>query len=140
MQSNVTDNESVKMKTSHGVQQGYNGIAVVDSKHQVVVNAEAFSEGQDYNLLKPALEETKETFKVIGIGDDILQGTIVTADTGFHTTENLAYLEGEKIDGIFPIAISESVIRDSLQRRAIRKSRIFRHGEKSAMSALILFL
>jgi transposase len=102
VQSNVTDNESVKMKTSHGVLQGYNGMAVVDSKHQVVTNAEAFSEGQDYNLLKPALEGTKEHFKVIGIGDDILQGAVVTADTGFHTTENLAYLEREKIDGYIP--------------------------------------
>lgn len=35
-QSNITDPESAKMKTSHGVVQGYNGLAVVDAKHQVV--------------------------------------------------------------------------------------------------------
>jgi len=35
------DNESATMKTSHGVVQGYNGVAMVDSKHQVVVHAAA---------------------------------------------------------------------------------------------------
>ncbi len=40
--SNVTDNESAKMKTSKGVIQGYDGVAMVDSKHQVVVHAAAF--------------------------------------------------------------------------------------------------
>jgi len=30
-----------RMKTSHGVVQGYNGVAMVDSKHQIVVHAEA---------------------------------------------------------------------------------------------------
>ncbi|MDH4164769.1 MAG: transposase, partial [Nitrospirota bacterium] len=37
--SNITDNESATMKTSHGVIQGYNGVAMVDSKHQIVVHA-----------------------------------------------------------------------------------------------------
>ena len=42
VKSNITDNESAKMKTSHGVIQGYDGVAVVDAKHQIVVHAEAF--------------------------------------------------------------------------------------------------
>ena len=36
IQSNAVDNESVKMPTSHGVIQGYNAQALVDSKHQVI--------------------------------------------------------------------------------------------------------
>ena len=32
VKSNITDNESAKMLTSHGVIQGYNGVAAVDSK------------------------------------------------------------------------------------------------------------
>jgi len=91
-QSNVTDNESAKMKTSHGVLQGYNGIAVVDDNHQIIVNAEAFGHGSDTDLLQPAIEGTKDTFEAIGIGADILKEAIVTADTGFHTTENLKFL------------------------------------------------
>jgi hypothetical protein len=30
IKSNITDNESAKIKTSHGVIQGYNGVTVVD--------------------------------------------------------------------------------------------------------------
>jgi transposase len=45
VKSNVTDNESANMMTSHGTIQGYNGQALVDSKHQVIVHAEAFGEG-----------------------------------------------------------------------------------------------
>ena len=36
VKSNITDNESAKMKTSHGVIQGYTGVAAADSLHQVV--------------------------------------------------------------------------------------------------------
>ena len=36
IKSNITDNESAKMATSHGVIQGYDGVAAVDSKHQVM--------------------------------------------------------------------------------------------------------
>jgi hypothetical protein len=39
--SNLTDPESAKMTTSHGVIQGYNGLAVVDERAQIVVHAEA---------------------------------------------------------------------------------------------------
>ena len=101
-QSNITDNESAKMKTSHGVVQGYNGVAVVDEKHQIIVNAEAFGQGSDTDLLQPSIEGTKETFDAIGIGAEKLKSAIVTADTGFHTTENLKFLEEEEIDGYVP--------------------------------------
>jgi transposase len=36
IQSNVTDNESAKIISAHGVIQGYNGIAVADAKNQVL--------------------------------------------------------------------------------------------------------
>ena len=40
------------MKTSHGVIQGYNGVAVVDDKTQVIVHAEAFGAAQEHDLLQ----------------------------------------------------------------------------------------
>ena len=43
-QSNVTDPESAKMKTSHGVIQGYTAVAAVDGKHQVIMHAQAHGE------------------------------------------------------------------------------------------------
>lgn len=51
IKGNITDNESAKMKTSHGVIQGYNGVAVIDDKHQVIVHAEAFGASQEHELL-----------------------------------------------------------------------------------------
>jgi hypothetical protein len=44
IKSNVTDNESALMVTSHGTIQGYNGQALVDSRDQVIVHAEAFGD------------------------------------------------------------------------------------------------
>ena len=46
VKSNITDNDSAKMTTSKGTIQGYNGIAAVDKKHQVVVLAKALVTGQ----------------------------------------------------------------------------------------------
>ena len=46
VKSNITDNESAKMVSSHGVTQGYNGIATVDEKHQVVVDGQALGDGR----------------------------------------------------------------------------------------------
>ncbi len=64
--SNITDNESAKMKTSKGVIQGYDGVAMVDSKHQVVVHAAAYGEPQEHSLLEPMIDGTRENFKEIG--------------------------------------------------------------------------
>ena len=38
VKSDITDNDSAKMKTSHGTIQGYDGVASVDDKHQIVVH------------------------------------------------------------------------------------------------------
>lgn len=96
--SNVTDNDSAKMKTSHGVIQGYDGVAAVDDRHQVVVHAEAFGEAQEHDLLQPMLEATEEHFVALGDGD-VYGTTKVTADSGFHTERNVEYLYTNGIDG-----------------------------------------
>ena len=70
VKSNVTDNESATMITSHGTIQGYNGQALVDSKHQVIVHAEAFGEGQDHYHIGPMIEGAKENMEALGYDDD----------------------------------------------------------------------
>ena len=60
IQSNAVDNESVKMPSSHGVIQGYNAQALVDSKHQVILAAEAFA-SQDHENIEPMLAGAKKT-------------------------------------------------------------------------------
>ena len=99
VKSNITDNESAKMKTGHGVIQGYTGVAAVDSKHQVVVHAEAFGQGQEHGLLKPVLEGLNDTFKDSDKKSQrALKKTKITADSGYHNREMLEYLEAEKVD------------------------------------------
>jgi hypothetical protein len=98
VKSNVTDNESAKMKTSHGVIQGYDGVAVVDGKHQVVVHAEAFGAAQEHDLLLPMIEGTRENFEAIGKKQDVFGKAKLTADSGFHTEANLKEVMAQGID------------------------------------------
>ena len=86
-QSNVTDNESAKMMTGKGVIQGYTAVAVVDRKRQIVVNAQAYGEGQEHGLLIPMLEETQEHFKTLG-REHVLAGAAVLADAGYCSESN----------------------------------------------------
>jgi transposase len=97
--SNLTDNESAKMKSSHGVIQGYDGVAAVDKKHQVIVHAEAFGQPQEHDLLEPMIQGTRENFAAIGTQGDIFKQTRLTADAGFHTEQNMRMLFEEQIDG-----------------------------------------
>jgi transposase len=99
VKSNITDNESAKIKTSHGVIQGYDGVTVVDEKHQVIVHAEAFGVAQEHDLLKPMVEGTRENFKEISNDEDIFERAKLVADSGFHKEENMKMLMEEGIDG-----------------------------------------
>jgi transposase len=89
LQSNVTDNESAKMKTPHGTIQGYNGQALVDKKHQVVVHAEAFGSGQDNNHLAPMVDGAKDNLEKIGQSENYFENKIFTADSNYHNQSNL---------------------------------------------------
>ena len=97
--SNITDNDSAKMKTSHGVIQGYDGIAAIDSKHQIIVHAEAYGQPQEHDLLEPMIEKTRDNFKAIDCSEDVFNKTKLTADAGFHTEANMKMLAEENIDG-----------------------------------------
>lgn len=103
VKSNITDNESGKMLTSKGTIQGYNGVAAVDKKHQIVVGAQAFGEGQEHHTLKPILDEINTRYRRTGIREDILKDqVIITADTGFANETNYEYLKDEKINAYIP--------------------------------------
>ncbi len=102
-QSNITDNESAKIKSSHGVIQGYNGLAVVDSKHQVITAAEAFGLGQEGEVLKPMVEITEENLSVIKGETNPLEGKTILGDTNYFSEENLKYLaEEKKMEAVIP--------------------------------------
>ncbi len=125
VKSNITDNESAKMLTSHGVLQGYNGVAAADDKHQIIVGAEAFGQGPENNLLKPMLERVKSN-----LGEDYIHNAKVTADSGFHCKGSVEYCFDENIDayladGNFRKRDPRFIDRDRYQPKA-RKAKWFK--------------
>ena len=91
------------MKTSKGTIQGYNGVATVDSKNQVVIDATAFGAGQEHHALKPVMENVLQTYRRLGISPDIYdEQVIVTADTGFANEENMKMLHDHEINAYIP--------------------------------------
>jgi transposase len=110
VKSNVTDNESAKMTTSKGTIQGYNGVATVDKKHQIVVDAQAIGSGSEQHTLIPVIEAVEQRFKDLAINDDIFdtasednnKGVILTADTGFADENNMKYCHDNGINAYIP--------------------------------------
>jgi transposase len=102
VKSNIVDNDSCKMSTSSGVIQGYNGQAMVDEKHQIIVYSEAFGSGQDYSHIPPMIDGAKGNMKSIKKGEKYFRGKILLADANYHSNENLRKCEEEKIDAYIP--------------------------------------
>ncbi len=100
VKSNVTDNESAKMKTSHGTIQGYTGIATVDQQNQIIVQADAHGEGQEHGLLKETVDAIKTNLNAIDTKTDQapLKNIKLLADSGYHSEANLNHLVDEEID------------------------------------------
>lgn len=82
--SNITDNQSAKMPSSHGVIQGCSGIATVDEKNQVVVDAQAFGDGHEARHVEKIIDSVDTTFRRLNRKLDIYKEAVVTADSGFH--------------------------------------------------------
>jgi hypothetical protein len=102
IQSNVTDNESAKLKGSHGTIQGYNALAMVDSKHQVIVAAEPVASVHEGEHLQDILDQAQSNAKAAGIGNNVLEGTTVVADTSYYSEANLTLCHQRRIDAYIP--------------------------------------
>lgn len=92
-QSNRTDGESAKMATSKGVIQGYTGVAAVDAKHQIIVEAQAHGTGSEQEVLLPVVDAMRER-------EVLCPQSFLTADAGYHSEENLQALAERKVDGL----------------------------------------
>lgn len=89
--SNRTDNDSAKMATAKGVIQGYCGVAAVDARCQVIVEAQAHGTGSEQALLIPVVEAMQ---------DLIEEDSVVTADAGYHSEANLEALSEKRIEAV----------------------------------------
>ena len=102
-QSNRTDTESAKMATGKGVIQGYTGAAAVDAKHQIIVEAQAHGTGSEQEVLLPVVDAMRER-------ELLAARSLITADAGYHSEENLRALAQREIDAL--IADNEMRQRD----------------------------
>jgi transposase len=93
--SNLTDNDSAKMATAKGVIQGFTGVAAVDARAQIIVEAQAHGAGQEQALLLPVVE---------ALAPMRSPDTVLTADAGYHSEHNLAALAERKIEAFIPDA------------------------------------
>jgi hypothetical protein len=101
--SNRTDNESAKMATDKGVIQGYCGVAAVDGKHQIIVDAQAHGTGSEQALLMPVIDATAHLRS---------DQTLITADAGYHSKDNIAELAARNL----PALIADNGMRGRDER------------------------
>jgi hypothetical protein len=102
IQSNVTDNESGKIKGPHGMIQGYNGIAVVDSKNQVIVAANAYGSVYEGQYFKEMLEQTERNMRTVNEKENPLEGTVILGDNDYFSEDNLQVAKKMNIEAIIP--------------------------------------
>lgn len=103
VQSNVTDNDSAKMTTSHGVVQGYNAQALVDEKEQVIVHGLVSGVGQDHRQIAPVLEGAQATLDLAGLKEKLpLEGAQLSADCNYHSEANLEACATYQLDAYIP--------------------------------------
>lgn len=109
--SNRTDNESAKMATSKGVIQGYTGVAAVDAKHQIIVEAQAYGTGSEQELLITVVKAIQAAQTETPL---ITETSLITADAGYHSEDNLKELATLKVDAL----IADNAMRGRDERFA----------------------
>ena len=104
-QTNFTDTESKIMKRSNkGFDYCYNGQAVVDGAHQIIVAAEVTREANDKQQAVPLAQAALANLEAAGIGrlteadNQTPQKIVNTADTGYFSEEAVKTLEKMGID------------------------------------------
>jgi transposase len=99
--SNVTDNDSMLMKTPHGTIQGYNAQALVDAKHQVIVHTDPGHGVRDDEHLDPLVSGAQENLAAIQSTVDLTRAQFL-GDAGYHSQTNIKTCRGHKLDAYIP--------------------------------------
>ena len=79
------------MPAGNGVIRGYTGVAAVDHKHQIIVEAQAHGTGSEQALLIPVVPAVQPL---------LTPETCVTADAGYHSEANLAQLASMQVTAL----------------------------------------
>ena len=92
---NITDPDARIMKHKDGsLKPSYNCQVAVDEKEQIIVAADLVDEENDLHQIEPMIENVKETLGY--------KPTIVLADAGYFSYDNVQFLLEEEIDAYIP--------------------------------------
>ena len=80
------------MKTGKGVIQGYDGVALTDARHQVVVHAQAYGEAQEHGLAHPDAGGGARDASGHSVTRTSSSGWRSRPTAGFHSEANVKYL------------------------------------------------
>ena len=141
VKSNITDNDSAKMTTSKGTIQGYNGIAINDDKHQIILQAQTWGSVGEQQTLKPAIEQLNNQLAKLGT-PKAFETAKFTADSGFHSEVNLEYMATTGLDSYMadtqfrsrnPLFKSSETYHTEQEKRRLKRSkgkpRLFTHED-----------
>jgi hypothetical protein len=81
------------MATGKGVIQGYTGVAAVDEKHQIIMDAQAHGTGSEQEPLVSVVTALKP---------QLGEHSTVSADAGYHSEDGLKALAADNIDAYIP--------------------------------------
>ncbi len=95
-QRNFTDPESRILKTRDGFLQGYNAQVAVDDAHQVIVACDLTATTTDVQHLPGLIDQIRHHLR--------RRPREVSADAGYCSDANLAYLEGQGIEAFIATA------------------------------------
>jgi transposase len=92
---NITDPDAKIMKHKDGsLKPSYNCQVAVDEKEQIIVAADLVDEENDLHQIEPMIKNVKETLGY--------KPTIVLADAGYFSYDNVKFLLDEEIDAYIP--------------------------------------
>ncbi len=92
---NITDPDAKIMKHKDGsMKPSYNCQVAVDDKEQIIVAADLVNEENDLHQIEPMIENVKETLGY--------KPTIVLADAGYFSYDNVKFLLDDEIDAYIP--------------------------------------
>jgi transposase len=117
---NITDNDARIMKHKDGSKKpSYNCQVAVDEKEQIIVAADVVNEENDLHQMEPMIQNVKNTLGY--------KPTIVLADAGYFSYDNVEFLLNEEIDAYIPDNFYEVEKRGKSKK--FRKS-LFTYDEK----------
>lgn len=91
---NATDVDAVFMKTTAGIKTAYNAQTAVDEHQQVIIAADVTNQSYDADHLLPMVDQAQE--------NTASSLSVLSADAGYSSADNLEKLEKRKIDAYIP--------------------------------------